>query len=492
MAAPFMTSIVPHLCVVGHPNKGKSSIVSTLIEDDSVQVGAESGTTTRASTFDFVLGGQRLLSLTDTPGFQRARQVLAWLQQEPVAPAQRPARVRAFLDHRGHAQRFPDEVALLTPIMAGAGILYVVDGAQPVSPADEAEMEILRWTGQPRMAVINPTGELIHQDEWRRALSQFFQWVRVFNPLTAALPAREMLLRAVGELAPGWSPPVAELCRRLKEREQDRLIEASHALTHYWYTQMGQQVALSLADKALARGSRNEQAQTLAAEKKLRKILDDQEALFFDQLRRDWGYESARLASRSPDQDPWQLGGAQLMNTETWYLWGLKQRELLLATGGAGAATGLLVDAGLGGTSLFLGALSGGLLGSAGGWWASRQMTGKRLGWLPLTQQKQFVGPVQHPNFPLVVMARALTYTQQLWLRPHAQRSLLAFRSHAQSWTHKEQSQLIQWCKLVQKNQWKPSHQEALRGWVEQSLRRAIAQALRGEENAAWQPGPGE
>jgi hypothetical protein len=483
-----MAPVAPHLCVVGHPNKGKSSIVSTLTEDDSVQVGAESGTTTQASTFDFVLGGQRLLSLTDTPGFQRARQVLAWLQQETVAPAQRPARVRAFLDHRGHAQRFPDEVALLTPIMAGAGILYVVDGAQPVSPADEAEMEILRWTGQPRMAVINPMGRLTHQDEWRRALSQFFQWVRVFNPLTATLPAREMLLRAVGELAPGWSPPVTELCRRLEEREQERLSEASLRLTHYWCTQMGQRSSVSLVDKAFAKSSRREQTQEAAAEKKLRNMIDDQEMMFFDQLRSAWGYESAQLESRSPDQDPWQLEGAKLMNTETWYLWGLKQRELLIASGSAGAATGLLIDAGLGGTSLFLGALSGGLLGSASGWWASRQITGKRLGWLPLSHQKQFVGPVQHPNFPLVVMARALTYTQQLWLRPHAQRSLLALRNQAQDWTHKEQAQLIQWSKLVQKNQWKPSHQEALRVWVEQSLRTAIAHALRREEDATWQP----
>lgn len=488
-----MASVTPHLCVVGHPNKGKSSIVSTLTEDDSVQVGAESGTTTRASTFEFVLGGKRLLSLTDTPGFQRARQVLAWLQQEAVTPAQRPARVRAFLDHAGHAQRFPDEVALLTPIMAGAGILYVVDGAQPVSPADEAEMEILRWTGQPRMAVINPMGKLIRQDEWQRTLSQFFQWVRVFNPLTATLPAREMLLRAVGELAPGWAQPVAELCRLLNEREQERLTDVSHALTQYWCTQMGQRTAVSRLDKTLANSSlaqgqlRGGQLAKDPAEK-LRSMLDNQETEFFDQLRKAWNYDSARLKREPAGQGPWRLQGDKLMNTETWYLWGLRQHELLLASGGAGAATGLLVDVGLGGSSLFLGALSGGLLGSASGWWASRHMTGKRFGWLPLTREKQFIGPVQDPNFPLVVMARALTYTQQLWLRPHAERSLLALRSHAQSWTHKEQVQLIQWCKLVQKNQWKPQHQEALRAWVEQTLRTAIAQALRGEEDAIWQP----
>src|SRR5690606_17221497 len=78
LAQGFMM-LVPHLCVVGHPNKGKSSIVSTLTENDSVRIGTESGTTTNADSFEFMLDQRVLLRLTDTPGFQRARQVLSWL-----------------------------------------------------------------------------------------------------------------------------------------------------------------------------------------------------------------------------------------------------------------------------------------------------------------------------------------------------------------------------------------------------------------------------
>ena len=36
----------PSFAVVGHPNKGKSSIVSTLAHDDSVRIGELPGTTT--------------------------------------------------------------------------------------------------------------------------------------------------------------------------------------------------------------------------------------------------------------------------------------------------------------------------------------------------------------------------------------------------------------------------------------------------------------
>ncbi len=36
---------LPQFAVVGHPNKGKSSIVATLAMDDSVRIGPQPGTT---------------------------------------------------------------------------------------------------------------------------------------------------------------------------------------------------------------------------------------------------------------------------------------------------------------------------------------------------------------------------------------------------------------------------------------------------------------
>ncbi len=447
---------LPHLCVVGHPNRGKSSLVATLTENDSVRIGPESGTTTRADAFDFVLNGRLLLRLVDTPGFQRARQLLAWLQREPVAPAERPARLREFLQEPGHASQFPDEVALLTPIMAGAGILYVVDGSQTVTPADEAEMEILRWTGQPRMAVINPMGDLAAVDEWQRSLGQFFQWVRVFNPLAATLAERQSLFRAMGELQPGWSQPLRQVCDLLETRDRQRQRDLAQSLAHYWCEQMVQREAVTLLDST----------GLVTAEDRLRQRLDAAETALFTQLAQAWGYSRAQL-EREAD---WELGRDQLMNTETWYLWGLKQKELLIVSGAAGMATGLVVDAGLGGSSLFLGAISGGVLGSAGAWLASKKLPGKRLGWLPLTRQKQFAGPVRHPNFPLVVMARALSFSRLLGQRTHADRGTLALRTSASDWPRQDQIQLLQWTKALQQDRWKPRDQDALVEWITSQL----------------------
>jgi len=316
--------------------------------------------------------------------------------------------------------------------------------------------------------VINPMGEISAVDQWQATLGQFFQWVRVFNPLTANTSARHTLLRAMGELHQGWSNAIRELCARLEERDQIRLQEVSYGLANYWCAQITRREPVTLLEKS----------GLLTAEEKLRRQLDQQEEIFFKQISRAWGHTGSALERNAE----WDLGSDNLMNTETWYLWGLKQRELLLVSGAAGVATGLIVDVGLGGSSLFLGALSGGLVGSVGGWLAARQMPGKRLGWLPLTREKKFAGPVQHPNFPLVVMARALTFSRQLWLRPHAERGAFAVRSHAHDWPRQEQIKLLQWAKALQQDSWKVKQQDELVEWISQHLREEIKDDIKIEQ----------
>ncbi len=60
---------LPRFAVVGHPNKGKSSVVATLAQNDSIAIAMEPGTT-RAShrypmTVDEVTLYERLLYTTD-------------------------------------------------------------------------------------------------------------------------------------------------------------------------------------------------------------------------------------------------------------------------------------------------------------------------------------------------------------------------------------------------------------------------------------------
>ena len=200
----------PRFALVGHPNKGKSSLAATLARDLTVRIGPEPGTTIQSRDFPLRVGGKVLYTLVDTPGFQRARAALDWMKQHETDAGSRPAVVQQFVREHQHDPRFTNECELLRPIIEGSGLIYVVDGATPYGSEYDAEMEILRWTGQPGLAVINPIGQPRFVGDWQRALEQFFRVVRVLDVLQAPFDQQIELLEAFGQMRESWRGPVEE------------------------------------------------------------------------------------------------------------------------------------------------------------------------------------------------------------------------------------------------------------------------------------------
>ena len=218
---------VPVFAIVGHPNKGKSSIVATLARDDTVAISPLPGTTVATREYPMAIDGETLYVLIDTPGFQRARAALEWMQAQPGTAVDRPDIVRRFVREHRDAPQFAAECSLLAPVLEGAGILYVVDGSRPFGQEYEAEMEILRWTGQPSLALINMIGDADYSQEWRNALGQYFRIVRVFDALTADFDKRVQLLLAFGQIREEWRQPLEQAVRTLEaERDERRILSA--------------------------------------------------------------------------------------------------------------------------------------------------------------------------------------------------------------------------------------------------------------------------
>ena len=92
-----MIAGVPSFAVVGAVNHGKSSVVSTLAEDDRVQISPMPGETVECRRFSL----RDLFVFYDTPGFQNAFEALTELR--PAAQGSDPlADFRSFLArHRG-------------------------------------------------------------------------------------------------------------------------------------------------------------------------------------------------------------------------------------------------------------------------------------------------------------------------------------------------------------------------------------------------------
>ena len=402
----------PKFAVVGHPNKGKSSIVSALALDDSVQIGDTPGTTQIKRGFPLKVDGKIIYELFDTPGFQRARRVLSWLkEQEPVSADKKGDVVRAFIATHRDDERFRDEIELLEPIMNGAGIIYVVDASKPYGSEYEIEMEILRWCGQPSMAILNLIGSEDYRDQWKNALGHYFRMVRTFNPIKATFRDHIELLDSMSQLKEEWTKSikvaigVLEALQNQKINQTiDSIVSTMIKILSFVYTQkIGGE---SATDK----------------EKTKLKLFYRQEIIKFEKnqeknIESIWNHRSIEKL-----ENILLLDDIGLFSKESASIFGLSQQQLIITGASAGAMGGLGIDLLLGGGSLFLGSLIGGAVGGVGAMMGFDNLYEVKVLGQNIGKRELSVGPMQNLNFPYILLGRSLYHALVLAKRSHAMR----------------------------------------------------------------------
>lgn len=410
----------PRFAIVGHPNKGKSSIVASFAEDSAVEISPEPGTTTRAMAYPMRLDGQTLYELIDTPGFQRAREVLDWLDRHDRGAGARAETVGEFLLTHEADGHFRDETELLRPIVEGAGILYVVDGSRPYGREYEAEMEILRRTGRPRMALINMIGPGDHTDEWHAALSQYFSIVRIFDAVRSDFSKRIELLRAFGAIDERWREQLDRAAEVLVAERKRRTQRASKAVADLLVALLTATESVPLPNLAVqgdieqrARGKLREAVRQL--ERNARRTVQEI-------------YRHGATESDLPDDE---LLCDDVFSKRSFAVFGLSTRQLAMTGAASGAVAGGVVDAALGGASLLLGAGIGAAIGAAGAIAGADRLAKVEVLGQPLGGYELQVGPITDPNLPWVVLARALLHVRLIAERSHARRERLVVAARA-------------------------------------------------------------
>jgi len=444
----------PLFAVVGHPNQGKSSVVSTLVQDDHIAISPVSGTTREAHRYHLMLGQETLYELVDTPGFQRARQVLDWCTAHSDSAADRPRVLAQFVEIHRDEPGFADDCALLAPILAGAGIVYVVDPDQPFNATFEAELTLLAWTAQPRLALLNPIGQGAHEAEWRAALQQYFSLVRSFNPLLAPFEQHLGLLRGMAEIHAPWRAGLLRSVEALQQQRLARHQQAADLLVQYLQSVLRFHLKLPVigaVETIRATGLDQYNRELQRRERDLQKQL----ARLYGHSQLDWHSE-------------WQaLRTTDLTDAHEWRAWGLSRKRLTSLSAGAGVMSGLVVDAATGGASLLLGALVGGALGGLAGGFAGRDpLTFELVSKVPGYEQWQ-LGPVANQAFATALAGRALRSWYQVRLRNHARRdSLLLATQDLSRWLdgleRKQQVQLLFWLGKLLKRELNENEQSQL------------------------------
>jgi len=404
-------TVHPSFAVVGHPNKGKSSIVAALAMDDSIAISDTPGTTTQKRSFPLKVDDEVLYELFDTPGFQRARQVLAWLKSHDVSADRRHEVVQAFIREHKDDPKFNDEVELLEPIMEGAGIIYVVDASKPYGEEYEAEMEILRWCGQPSMALINHIDENDYSQEWKRALGGYFQIIRTFNPMERELEQHLAILESMAQLREEWTPQIKRSIERFKEYHAYMLQRSATAITKLIYR------ALSYVEQYPIKGEEaTQQERDIVAERyqnALRSFEDETQK----RIEQIWNHRHIKK-----EEEDLAFEGMDLFSEESASIFGLTRKELLITAATSGAAAGAGLDLMLGGSTLLLGTGIGAVVGGVGAFFAFDELSEIKVLGQKLGRRYLEMGPMENRNFPYILLGRILYHTVRIAHLSHAYR----------------------------------------------------------------------
>lgn len=414
------TRPIPVFAVVGRVNKGKSSVVATLAEDPTVAIEARPGTTRACTRFPVEVDGRVLFELVDTPGFEEADRALDWLRAVPVSPADRPARVAALVATFAGTDHFVEERTLLAPILAGASVLYVVDAAHPYRQNHQAEMEILRWTGRPGMALINHIATGDHTETWRAALKQSFDVVRIFDAHHAGFAERIGLLRAFRALDEDAGPALEAAIEAMLTERRHRRAEAAATLTDLLVD------ALTLTLTETASDAADLDTRRAELEQRFHARLRDREQAARRRIEQLYHHHTTwtevELDRPVYDED--------LFAERTWQQLGLTGAQIVVGATGSGAIAGGTIDAMVGGASFLAGTAIGAAVGLVGGLAGlsrryARATPGEKAKALGrrLTGQSGRpwrIGPHQNPNFAFVLLDRALLHYQAVATRAHA------------------------------------------------------------------------
>ncbi len=409
----------PKFAVVGHPNKGKSTIVSSLALDDTINISDISGTTKESRSFPLKVDGKIIYELFDTPGFQRAKSLLAWLNSHTVSAHQKDMIVNDFIEANKTNPKYRDEIELLTPIMNGASIIYVVDGSKPYSSEYEAQMEILRWTTQPSMALINLIGDDNFVDEWQKALGQYFRMVRVYNPLNANFQTHLNILKSMSHLKEEWIEPMEHSIEIFTNYHQQKIDSTINLITDTMVDILRFKTRYKIASK---KPSKNEMERFLEDYKSQ---IISKEREFQNNINRIWHHNNI-----NKDNFLIELSNINLFSQKSKSIFGLNQKEIISSGVMGGVLAGGGVDMLLGGSTLLVGSMVGALVGGVSAVIGFSKLIdveilGQKVGKIEIV-----LGNIKDINFSFILLSRVLYYSNIISSHSHGVRDKIELKEN--------------------------------------------------------------
>lgn len=404
---------IPEFAIVGHPNEGKSSVVSTLSEDDSVVISPTPGETKRCRVFPVVIDGREIIRFIDTPGFQNPKRTLKWFK---AYTGEESELISMFLkEHEGNSD-FKDDCELVRPLQDGAGIIYVVDGSRPLRRVDIAEMEILRLTGLPRMAILNcKRGEEEYIAQWKKEFMKYFNSVREFNAQNATYNERIALLENLKLMIQDWQEHLQKVIEAFKQDWQMRNVNAAFSIGELLRDCLQFSITENFINDDNAKSVKKRLLNKY--QKEIRKI----EKNTHRQLRSLYKHNIF-----NPALPEYSVVTEDLFSDKTWQVLGLRPLQLAIAASTAGGLTGILIDIAAVKVTFGLFAIIGTAAGAGSALLGGKNVAKTKIAGLPIGGAQMRVGPCKNVQLLYILLDRALIYYSYVINWAHSRRDSIS------------------------------------------------------------------
>jgi len=405
---------IPTFAVLGHPNEGKSSVVSTLVEDDRIMITSTPGETRKTTQFPITVDGKVVINFFDTPGFQHTNKILRWFQKYQAANGSARGGVEAFIKEHRNLDSFYHDIELMQPLADGAAVIFVVDTSHPLKKYDRQEMEILRLIGCPRLALINSkSGSSEYLQEWKEELNRHYNIIREFNAHSASFSERIKLLEALKAMHQEWDAAISEAIRALKTDWEARLNETADIIC-----MMLKRVTVHQESEPLI-SKQHKKETTHKALKKYEAYVSSEETKSHCAIKKLFHHAvfSGELEASA------SFGENDLFSSTVWRLLGLSHWQVIALGAATGAGSGIFVDVALQGITFGVFTAGGAVIGGASAAWGAKhvadiKIVGRKLGGRNIT-----VGPLSPGSQLLAVLIdRFLLYFNAISRQPHARR----------------------------------------------------------------------
>lgn len=403
------SNFIPEFAILGHPNEGKSSVVSTLAEDDSVRIGPVPGETVKCQTFPVNIDGEKIIKFTDTPGFQIPGKTLAWMKNysgpdELILPA--------FIDSHKKDPEFRDECELFCPVAKGAGIIYVVDGSRPLRNDDRAEMEILRLTARPRMAIINcKDDDDSFLSQWKNEFRKHFNSIRLFNARNTTYKERMELLESLKSMDQDWQPALVRVIEAFQKDWLERIEISAAIIIQMLEEILGLNVKKNIQEDA----NFNKIKEDLCI--LYRKKVETIEKKAHEKIRKLFKHNIFHC-----DLPRHSILNENLFSEKTWKFLGLTPGEVAIAAGIAGTTVGAVIDTAAAGITFGIFSAIGGLAGATSALLGGRRMSEMKIHGIRLGKNQIIVGPSGDLQLMYVLLDRAVIFYSAIINWAHARR----------------------------------------------------------------------